>query len=482
MSTWATVTELMRRAVLDVCDAFDRVDRPGTGRVTDAVRLQLNETIRLAVVGRVKAGKSTLVNALVGRVVAPTGATECTKISTHYTFGGPERGLVITRDGQQVPFDLDHGCLPERLPVPTEYIAHAVVFLQSEVLRDLTLIDTPGLATTTTELEDAARRTVLGHESVQQADALIYVFHDMMLRDDTDFLHEWGSITDTPAESASRAIGVLSHADTFGGTPWGNQDPIELARTGAEKFSRQHGAHLGTVIAVAGNMAQAARAGLIREHDAGLLSQLAGVDDLDLELREPSGQGEVGPGVPNAELSRLADLIGEYGIRHGRSEARRGARAMSDWLVRASGIDDLRRALANRYVGRYAHVKARRALDALDRLAWSNGAPPPLRAIVAEARLRPELHPLSELDALERLAAIEPNHPLVGMLDRQLSARNDAERLAMPAQSTPQQLREQALSWSVEARRAAVVEPYPERQNAYQILDRSFTLMAVRQG
>jgi hypothetical protein len=127
-------------------------------------------------------------------------------------------------------------------------------------------------------------------------------------------------------------------------------------------------------------------------------------------------------------------------------------------------------------------VKARRALDALDRLAWSNGAPPPLRAIVAEARLRPELHPLSELDALERLAAIEPNHPLVGMLDRQLSARNDAERLAMPAQSTPQQLREQAMSWSVEARRAAVVEPYPERQNAYQVLDRSFTLMAVRQG
>jgi hypothetical protein len=68
------------------------------------------------------------------------------------------------------------------------------------------------------------------------------------------------------------------------------------------------------------------------------------------------------------------------------------------------------------------------------------------------------------------------------MLDRQLSARNDAERLAMPAQSTPQQLREQAMSWSVEARRAAVVEPYPERQNAYQVLDRSFTLMAVRQG
>lgn len=106
----------------------------------------------------------------------------------------------------------------------------------------------------------------------------------------------------------------------------------------------------------------------------------------------------------------------------------------------------------------------------------------PLRGLVAEAKLRPELHPLEELDALERLAAIEPNHPLVAMLDCQLSARNDAERLAMSPASTPEQLRTQALTWSMEARRAAVVEPYPERQNAYNVLDRSFTLLAMRLG
>lgn len=480
MTSSVEASAMMRQAVLDACDAFDHVDRRGTGRITDRVRHQLGETVRLAVVGRVKAGKSTLVNALVGRIVAPTGVTECTKISTHYTFGAPERGLVITRNGQQVPFDLVNGGLPEQLPVPIGDIAHAVVFLQSEVLRDMTLIDTPGLATTTGQYEDAARRTVLGHESVRQADALVYVFHGQVLRDDVDFLREWGSVTATPAEAASHAVGVLSHADTFGGTPWGSDDPIAQARESAKQFAKKHGTQLGTVVAVAGNMAQASRTGSVREHDAAMLARLRDVDELDLELRDPDQLGELAPGILNLEVSRLAELVGEYGLRFGRVHAANGARALSDWLTEASGIDTLRRALAVRYIGRYAHVKARRGLDTLEQLAWANGAPPQLRAIVSETRLQPALHPLQELDALERLAAIEPDHPLVGMLDRQLSARNDAERLAMPASSTSEQLREQALTWSTEARRASVVEPYPERQNAYQVLDRSFTQIALR--
>ena len=475
-------TGLMRRAVLELCDAFDGVDRRGTARVTDAVRRSLDDTIRLAVVGRVKAGKSTLVNALVGRVVAPTSAVECTKITTRYMFGGPERGELVLRNGQRVPFDLVAGALPERLPVPIEHIAHAVVYLQSEVLRDMTLIDTPGLATTTAGHEDATRRTVLGHEGVRAADAIVYVFRDMPLRDDMEFLREWGSVTDTPGQAAARAIGVLSHADNFGGSPWGGDDPIVLARRRAEEFASQHGAHLGSVVALAGNMAEAARAGRVREDDAGMLAQLAKVADVDLELRPPEDYVEVAPGVRNIDIARIVDLIGEYGLRHGRAPAQYGARALSDWLVNASGVDELRRALAIRYVGRYAYVKTRRGLEQLERLAWANGAPPPLRALVAEAHLKPELHPLQELDALERLAALEPTHPLVAMLDRQLAARNDAEKLAMPPSSSSAQLRERALQWSVEARRAAVVEPYPERQNAYQVLDRSFTVLALRLG
>ena len=52
-----------------------------------AVRDRLDEPLRVAVAGRVKSGKSTLLNALVGERLAPTDAGECTRIVTWYRDG-----------------------------------------------------------------------------------------------------------------------------------------------------------------------------------------------------------------------------------------------------------------------------------------------------------------------------------------------------------------------------------------------------------
>ena len=48
---------------------------------------RLDQPLRVAVAGRVKAGKSTLLNALVGERLAPTDAGECTRIVTWYQDG-----------------------------------------------------------------------------------------------------------------------------------------------------------------------------------------------------------------------------------------------------------------------------------------------------------------------------------------------------------------------------------------------------------
>ncbi|MGH9032757.1 MAG: dynamin family protein, partial [Acidimicrobiia bacterium] len=48
---------------------------------------RLDDPLRVAIAGRVKAGKSTLLNALVGEELAPTDAGECTKIVTWYRDG-----------------------------------------------------------------------------------------------------------------------------------------------------------------------------------------------------------------------------------------------------------------------------------------------------------------------------------------------------------------------------------------------------------
>jgi len=45
---------------------------------------RFDEPLRVAIAGKVKAGKSTLLNALVGEEIAPTDAGECTRVVTWY--------------------------------------------------------------------------------------------------------------------------------------------------------------------------------------------------------------------------------------------------------------------------------------------------------------------------------------------------------------------------------------------------------------
>jgi hypothetical protein len=81
-------------------------------RVAEAAG-SLDEPLRLAVAGRVKAGKSTLVNALVGRRVAPTKAGECTRVVTWYRYGAPDRAEVRLRTGEVRDLPLTAGMLPD---------------------------------------------------------------------------------------------------------------------------------------------------------------------------------------------------------------------------------------------------------------------------------------------------------------------------------------------------------------------------------
>src|SRR5687768_18392350 len=71
-----------------------------------AVVERLEGPLRVAIAGRVKAGKSTLLNALVGERLAPTDAGECTRIVTWYVGSHTSRVMMQPSDGpaRQVPF------------------------------------------------------------------------------------------------------------------------------------------------------------------------------------------------------------------------------------------------------------------------------------------------------------------------------------------------------------------------------------------
>ena len=61
---------------------------------------RLDEPLRVAIAGKVKAGKSTLLNALIGEELAPTDARECTKIVTWYHDGITYRVSLYPKVGE----------------------------------------------------------------------------------------------------------------------------------------------------------------------------------------------------------------------------------------------------------------------------------------------------------------------------------------------------------------------------------------------
>ncbi len=83
---------------------------------------------RIVVVGRLKAGKSTLVNALIGAPVAETAALEATNVVTVYENGAPSRADVVSTDGTRRPVPLALGTTVD-LGVPPEQVAYVHRYL-----------------------------------------------------------------------------------------------------------------------------------------------------------------------------------------------------------------------------------------------------------------------------------------------------------------------------------------------------------------
>src|SRR2546430_7259411 len=135
-----------------------RLGGPTKAQVFD-VRRGLSEPLRVAIAGRLKAGKSTLVNALIGRRVAPTEVGECTRIVTQFRYGTADRVDVVRRDGTRVSLPLDEsGMIPQRLGVPRNQISYVDVALTSDHLTDLMGGGTPGLCGANSVVSAGARR------------------------------------------------------------------------------------------------------------------------------------------------------------------------------------------------------------------------------------------------------------------------------------------------------------------------------------
>jgi len=393
---------------------------------------------RIVIVGRLKAGKSTLVNALIGAPVAETAALEATSVVAVYQDGAPARGEAVLLDGTRLPVETVRGHVTA-LPAPPEEIAYLHRWLPSAAIRDYTLVDTPGLATLTTENEARTRRVLIdGFEQTRtasvDADAAVFLFDSTPRADEIAFLKQLGF---TPLTT----LGVLSRADGFGEGALGARNPLEHAAEHAAKLGAQLQDTVMTVLPIAGLLAETSHTGALTENDARALAALATIAPLDLiDLLDSEDPAAVPPQV----RGRLVDLLGEFGMIHGRTVAARGAAALNEWLVGHSGVPQLRSVLAH-HLGAFAAVhRASRIIRELDQLAYTHPAREQIRGIADQLRTDPAMHTVVLFEHLKAMLDADPTSPVTVELRRLVEHPTVAGKLGLPPDATIDQIRAQA--------------------------------------
>ncbi len=119
------------------------------GELLAALRARLRAArLRVLVVGEAKRGKSTLVNALLGREVLPVGVTPLTALATTVMHGADEHAEVRFLDGRTDRFPLaalDDLVTERGNPANSRAIAGVTVRVDVPILaRGVEIVDTPG--------------------------------------------------------------------------------------------------------------------------------------------------------------------------------------------------------------------------------------------------------------------------------------------------------------------------------------------------
>ena len=141
----------------------------------DILLSKLNSSLRLAIIGEVKAGKSTLLNAIAKGELSPTNVSEATAAIIKVEYSEKELASIHFLDGTVEDGNVEDifSILKKHLN-DQEYFSrcsHVDIKSPLDGLKSISIIDTPGLGTITEENEE---RT-LGY--FQDVDVVLWVFN-----------------------------------------------------------------------------------------------------------------------------------------------------------------------------------------------------------------------------------------------------------------------------------------------------------------
>lgn len=250
-----TSVQVLLSDALRMCNSCEDADKLKSEIVK--MRKRLDEPLRVAVVGFVKAGKSTLMNAIMKEKILYTGAVETTSNPSWFKYSDTKSITVVFKDGAREKYAFEElGKWTVKAETDKNPRAQEVKYIEigypNEVLKTMELIDTPGFGAvstasdksmeflgfkkTTNNSNEDLNSTQITKDYATEADAIIYSFSKTAQIGDKDILEAFQGDTLLPNTSPINALGVLTKADIM----WDvldNNDPIVTAQEVSNKLT-----------------------------------------------------------------------------------------------------------------------------------------------------------------------------------------------------------------------------------------------------
>ena len=429
---------------------------PARQRVAEVLQ-RVDEPPRLAVAGRVSAGKSTLANALIGRRVLTAGPGECTRAATWLRHGdtdeavvelgaGGRRAMPLARDGTLGGLDAGRGIAPEdgsRLDVT----------LDLDALKSFTIVDLPGLHSMSQSASGRAGAVLGVDASVPQVDALLYVVTDDLRSDDEHVIADFASHAALVGVTSATTVVAVSKVDRLLEDADGNG--AQALDALLARWRARLAAHVLAVTPVVGLLAETALTGAVDESCAATLRDLAAVDVAAREQWLASPRRFLADGRVPAAPDARRELLERFGV-HGLRQATElvglgvaGAGPLTRQLAERSGIRALQTVLASAVGARAGVLKADAALRALQALTTGTDIPSSEASVIREALVAhgdrlagtDEAQELRELEVLRAIvtgALVLPD-ALAEDVRRLVSGATFRQRLDLQSGAGPQE-------------------------------------------
>ena len=222
---------------LDVKQKLNSLAIP-TGQLDEAVassRRRMNAALapfRLGVVGEVKSGKSTLINALIGEPIAFVDGLEATPIACLFRHGVDKMVKFLFKDGREKNLSIEDAqrAIDQRRhdSVWIESIDHAEFTTVSPMLKDFEIWDSPGIGGS--EINDFTARDFL-----TDVTGVIWVF-------DVQFLGSAGHIHGLQRlkTAKKKIVGVVNKIDLL--------DDPEQTPLAIDEADAKYGAYVDSFI------------------------------------------------------------------------------------------------------------------------------------------------------------------------------------------------------------------------------------------